>query len=94
MTASTKRNIKSWLPFTSFLPVFYLIFYIGQFTANAESRMFESSTQKEQVISHTKSKSVHMPLIEKEEHFVTRREYESAIIYIKEALQEIKNEKK
>ena len=64
-----------------------------------EQRMFDSPEQKTQVIQdvqlnmeHRKDINVHMPYQKKTELFVTRKEYEESLEFIKEALKEIKQD--
>lgn len=60
--------------------VITLIFVIGVTYGRSQDRMFDSAEQKTETINHTDSshpnyKDVHMTLAEKQDEFVTRREY-------------------
>ena len=90
MTTLQKRNIKSFLPYLSFLPMFYMVFAWGQFTENANSRMFRDSTEKENVIHHVNDGDLHMPYSMKVKEFVPRTEIED----MKDNISEIKSDVK
>ena len=92
MTAAAKTTIKSWIPFLSFLPAFWMVFAWGQYTEQNESRMFKDAAQKEVVVSHSTKgtdsyKNVHMELMEKDSRYVNTGEFEA----IKDDIKETKN---
>jgi len=93
MTVSQRQNIDKWVRYANLLGIVILIFSIGAWKSDAENRMFDDAAQKARTISHSEASDTHMPLIKKEEHFVTRREYESTMIYIKEALERLEDKK-
>lgn len=90
MTVAAKRNLKLYMPYLSFLPVFYMVFAWGQFTENASSRMFEDAHEKESVIHHVEDNDLHMPYSKKVKEFVPRNEVDG----IKEDIREIKKDVK
>jgi len=60
--------------------VLVLIFTIGVTWGRAQDRMFDDPSQKSRVVTHSDQKAegysdIHMTLQEKQEEFVTRREY-------------------
>ena len=53
-----------------------LVFYVGVKTNDIESRIFETSAQKENVIHHISEGAIHMSFERKMDLFVPRREIE------------------
>lgn len=73
--------------FLSSVAIITLFTGFGGWKENVELRI-------EAVEDHSKDKTVHPSLIDKESHFYTRREAEITLIRIQEDLQEIKQELK
>lgn len=105
MNLKEKSSIEKWKVYLTILVAvtsllgFMLKTLYGAFTV--ENRMFDSETQKTQLIydvkvnkSHATDIDVHMPYEKKVEKFVTRPEYNTAIKIIGETLKEIKEDVK
>ena len=87
-------NIISWvLRVSPLFGVISLFFYIGGWAHGIESKSFDSAEQKREILQHIKRSDIHKTVEVEEAHFVTRREYEQSIAYIKEALIRIENQK-
>lgn len=64
-----------------------LIYSFSSTQTSYEERMFDDSKQKNDIVNHVeKPHTIHMTLKEKQEEFVTRREYESVIKAINKSL--------
>ena len=90
MSEQIKQGLQKYLPYVSLISVFILFFYIGQWTAKAESKMFDSASQKELLIQHPGNIDIHMPYSEKVKVFVPRTEIEAMKSDVSEIKKDIK----
>lgn len=81
---------EQYLRYFSVIAVISSIFYIGAWTSDSESRMFDSTKQKSEVILHSTSTEVHRTVLVNQELFITRKEYDITLKNIEKSLDEIK----
>ena len=93
MTQQTKSTLDTVVKYVNLLAIIGLIFAMGQWKQDAESRMFDNQEQKQQTIEHKNSIDPHRTYQDNTDLFVTRREYVNDILYIKEALQKLEIQK-
>lgn len=75
-----------YLKYLSLLGIVTLIFYIGFDRKDMDTRIFDSPSQKNKVLDHLLSQEAHMSLKDKEDLFVTRREYVQTLQSFKETM--------
>jgi len=81
---------EQYLRYFSVMAVISSIFYIGVWTNASESKMFDSTKQKNEIILHTTSTEVHRTILVNQELFITRKEYDITLKNIEKSLDEIK----
>lgn len=89
MTAKQNNSMDRIIRVSQLVGVISLIFYLGAWTNSAETKMFDTPAQKEKTVSHLENSGMHMLLKDKEDHFVTRREYSITLKNIEKSIEAI-----